>query len=234
MKEKVVRLLDPLEVGYTQEHFNLLQKKRTRAVEIMELFSSPAILFGSVARGDVHDDSDIDIIFLAPEETFMLEVPLLDKGYRLLNRELIMANPNSVPKAHIELEQNTTLTVPLFKPSLTEEEFYRFSGAIDIKDIKADRRVPGVSKKLLYIEPTPKGHIEYSILGHEVDVSKKLKIKLDIIKERVRVLSRRDRIGRTGVYLKEQIEPESSFESTWKYLSDRDPVLRRQWKIRKK
>jgi predicted nucleotidyltransferase len=149
-------------------------------------------------------------------------------------RELAHANPNSIPKAHYVLEEDTTITLPLFTPSRNEEEFYRFGGAIDLDDLNNDRRVPGVSKKLLFIEPTLEGHIEYSIIGREVEVSKKLGLHLETVKERIRVLSRRDKLGRTGMYLKVQLEPESSFESTWKYLSDRDPVLRRHWKIRKK
>jgi predicted nucleotidyltransferase len=88
-------------------------------------------------------------------------------------------------------------------------------------------RVPGVSKKLLLIMPTPEGHTESSILGREAETARLLDVPVDIVKERVRVLGRRDRIGRTGVYLREELAEGSSFEETLKFLQDRDPVVRR-------
>jgi predicted nucleotidyltransferase len=212
----------------------LLEQLRRRASKIINIFDQPALLYGSVARGDVHTESDIDIVFLSPVETYMLEMPLEANKVNVIRRELVQANPNSVPKAHFHLEENTTFTVPLFKPSENEEEFYRFGGAVGISELKAGKRVSGVTKKLLFIDPIEKGHIEYSILGREVEVSRKLGLSLDTVMERVRVLSRRDKIGRTGVYLKEQIDEDTSFEATWKYLADRDPILRRHWKIRKR
>lgn len=234
MKEKIVRIKDPTEVIYTVERKKIFQSKRDRAVDILSKLNFDGYVYGSVARGDVHSDSDIDIVFLNPLEMFLIEVPLTENNYKIISREIIMANPNSVPKAHLELEENTTVSVPLFKPKVGETEFYRFGGAVDHNGIKDGLRVPGVTKKLLFIEPTDKGHIESSVTGNEVDVSKKLGLKLETVIERVRVLTRRDRIGRTGVYLREHVDSESSFEATWKYLSDRDPILKRQSKIRKK
>lgn len=234
MKEKVIRVMDPREIIYSKEQKEVFLKKRSRAYDIMDLLGPSSILYGSLARGDVHTESDIDIVFLIPVETYIIELPLLENGYRIVERELIQANPNSIPKAHIHLEDNTILTIPLYRPSRNEEEFYRFGGAVDIEDIRKEKRVRGVTKKLLFIEPTDKGHIEYSIKGREVDVSRKLNLNIDTVRERIRVLSRRDAIGRTGVYLKEQLKPDESFESVWKYLTDRDPVLRRQSRIRKK
>ena len=234
MKEKIIRVKDPEKVLYPKEQFHLLENMRRRAHEIINIFNLPAVLYGSTARGDVHTESDVDIVFISPVETYMLEMPLEKKSINILQRELIQANPNSVPKAHFHLEDNTTLTVPLFKPSLKEEEFYKFGGSVGVDEIKEGVRVCGVTKKLLFIDPTKEGHVEFSIIGREVEVSKKLGLSLDTVKERIRVLSRRDKIGRTGVYLNEQIDADSSFEATWKYLADRDPVLRRHWKTRKR
>ncbi|MHA2404744.1 MAG: nucleotidyltransferase domain-containing protein [Candidatus Kariarchaeaceae archaeon] len=234
MREKIIKIKDPQNVIYSKEHKRLLQSMRKKASNLMKAINQPSILYGSCARGDVNEKSDIDIVFLNPLETFILEMPLIEFDYSIQNRELVQANPNSVPKAQLELEDNITLTVPLFRPTLSEEEFYRFGGSVNLEELDSGLRVPGVSKKLLVVEPTTDGHLEYSLLGREVEVARKLKLQSETVSERVRVLSRRDKIGRTGVYLKIGIEPDSTFESTWKYLSDRDPVLRRHWKIRKK
>jgi len=234
MKEKIIRVLDPREVVYSKAHFELLDNMRTRAIGIMKLFNARSLLYGSVARGDVNSKSDVDIVFQSPIESYMLEINLENQGIMVVKREIMLANPNSVPKAHLHLEDDTTLTFPLFKPGKNEEEFYSFGGSIDISDIKSGKRVCGITKKLVFIDPTEKGHVEYSIIGREVEVSKKLGLSQETVLERIRVLTRRDRIGRTGVYLKEELDPESTFEATWKYLADRNPVLRRQWKIRKR
>ena len=234
MKEKIIRVRDPRTIIYSEEHNGILAGMRKTALEIMRAISSPSVLYGSAARGDVNAGSDIDIVLHDPVETYKVELPLAQKGYNVESRELVMANPNSIPKAHIHLESNATITIPLFKPSTNEEEFYRFGGSVDIRSIENGQRVPGVTKKLLLIEPVEGGHIESSIIGREVEISKKLKIGIETVNERIRVLSRRDSIGRTGVYLKEELDDDDSFESFWKRLSDRDPVLRRQKKIRKR
>ena len=41
------------------------------------------------------------------------------------------------------------------------------------------------------------------------------------------MLVRRDAIGRTGVYLKEELPPDESFEHALKRIADRDPAIRR-------
>ena len=88
-------------------------------------------------------------------------------------------------------------------------------------------RVLGVDKRLLLIEPTETGHIEQGVIGYEHVVAKRLSLSVDIAKERVRVLTRRDEVGRTGVYLTQQITDDETFEEVAKSLKDSDPALRR-------
>ncbi|MHA1628204.1 MAG: nucleotidyltransferase domain-containing protein, partial [Candidatus Baldrarchaeia archaeon] len=88
--------------------------------------------------------------------------------------------------------------------------------------------VPGVDKRLILIEPTVKGHIESSIIGRESEVAKILGVSVDIIKERINVLLRRDKIGRTGVYLKRELSPHETFGEVLKKIADRDPIVRRR------
>jgi predicted nucleotidyltransferase len=85
-----------------------------------------------------------------------------------------------------------------------------------------------VDKRLFLIEPIQEGHIETPVIGNEIVVAKKVGVSLKIVKERVKILMRRDEVGRTGVYLKRQLAPEETFESVLKHISDRDPVVRRR------
>jgi predicted nucleotidyltransferase len=113
-------------------------------------------------------------------------------------------------------------------PKRREWEFYRFGGVIDLEELMKDRRVAGVDKRLLLIEPTLEGHKESSVIGRERQVAKLLGVSLDLVEERIRVLGRRDRIGRTGVYLNRQLSPEENFEEVLKQISEKDPIIRRR------
>lgn len=139
-----------------------------------------------------------------------------------------MATPQHAIKGHIEIGVNRTVTFPLSNLKRREWEFYRFGGVIDLDEIINDKRVVGVDKRLVLIEPTPKGHNESSITGKETTVSGLLGVSLDLVEERARVLRRRDSIGRTGVYLRRELSPEETFEEALKEISERNPIVRRR------
>ena len=90
-----------------------------------------------------------------------------------------------------------------------------------------DIRVPGVDKRLVLIEPTPEGHIEYSIIGREAEAARKIGVSVETVLERVRVLMRRDEIGRTGVFVKVELEPWDSIEEVAKRIARDNPLFRR-------
>ncbi|MEM0320608.1 MAG: hypothetical protein QXS67_04270, partial [Candidatus Nezhaarchaeales archaeon] len=52
-------------------------------------------------------------------------------------------------------------------------------------------------------------------------------VSLDVVQERIKVLMRRDEVGRTGVYLKYEVNPHESFEEALMTLASKDPALRR-------
>jgi len=112
-----------------------------------------------------------------------------------------------------------------------EREFYRFGGELDLQGLKQGRRVRGVDKTPMLIEPTELGHVETSIIGREPKVAKLLGVSPETVMNRVRALLRRDEVGRTGVYLKLELSPEQSFGEVLKELADRDPAVRRRLKI---
>ncbi|MEM2913772.1 MAG: DNA polymerase subunit beta, partial [Candidatus Bathyarchaeia archaeon] len=107
--------------------------------------------------------------------------------------------------------------------------FYKFGGFLGIDGLKVGLRVPGCTKRLTLIEPTPKGHYETSIIGKEVEVARKLGISLEMVKERTRVLLRRDEVGRTGVFLSEEVSKDESFEKVLKKLIESNPAIRRTY-----
>lgn len=229
VKERVVWLRDPREVVYSKDRFELLGRLREKAEELGSVLGPGWYVHGSLARGDVHRGSDVDLIYLdrggAP--SYSVELGLERAGLHWLRRELVVATPNSAPKGRVVLEENVSVTIPLVPLRPNEEGFYRFGGWLPARGLGSAPRVPGVSKRLLLIIPTERGHIESSVLGREAEVARFLKIPVEVVNERARVLTRRSRIGRTGVYLREEVPEEASLEEFLKRLADRDPAVRR-------
>lgn len=226
MAKKPEVLHELREVQYNQAHWDHLETLRSNALEIVQSIKSIGVdsyVYGSVARGDIDMNSDIDIIVLREISSYRLELVLGQS----LKRELVQATPSMVLKGHIHLPENIVVTFPLFKMMPREEEFYQWGGIIDDIGLESNVRVPGVDKRLILIEPTDNGHLEYGVIGHESEISKKLNVSIGITQERVRVLSRRDSVGRTGVYLTRTLHEDESFEEVAKKLQDSDPALRR-------
>ena len=187
-----------------------------------------SLIHGSPCRGDVSKTSDIDLYLPGVIPSFSVQLLLEQEGHQIIHRELIHATPFHTIKAHIYLPNKAVVTLPLTKPAPIELEFYRFGGNLTRKELHKNRRVPGVDKRLMLIEPIEDGHIETPVIGNEVIVAKKVGVSLKIVKERLKILLRRDEVGRTGVYLKRQLGPEETFEEVLKQIMDRDPVVRRR------
>ncbi|MGA1821210.1 MAG: nucleotidyltransferase domain-containing protein [Thermoplasmatota archaeon] len=232
MKESVVLQQDPVDVVYDGSRFSLLKSLRKEALRIQSRIGEDSFVYGSLARGDVQHGSDIDIVILDETDSFQLEYELGLNEESPVHREIVQATPNHVIKGHIHLNHYTVVTFPLVSFAPVEEEFYRFSGLCSAKDINDGNRVPGVDKRLLLVEPVETGHREYSICDRRVEVSRILGIRMDIIEERIRVLSKRTKYGRTGVFMKEPLKPGETFESKLRYLSDRNYLVRKQLRQR--
>ncbi len=228
--KKVSPVYEIREVIYNEARWNLLNKLRETAIAILSQLSVRgiyAIVHGSIARGDVNEKSDVDIFVPEVIPSYILETTLHDAGFKIIKRELTQATPNHAVKAIIYLDENIKVTFPLLPLRQREREFYKFGGEVGLKELQECKRVPGVDKRLMLIVPTNYGHYEYSIIYNVVEVSKLVGVSLGLIKERIRVLTRRDEIGRTGIYFKVDLHEDESFEEKLRERASKDPSLRR-------
>ncbi|MCS7131847.1 MAG: hypothetical protein NZ934_03875, partial [Hadesarchaea archaeon] len=79
---------------------------------------------------------------------------------------------------------------------------------------------------LMLIEPTPDGHIESQVIGREAEIAKRVGVSLDIVRERVRILTRRANLGHTGIFLQRELAPDESFEAVFKQLVKENPAIK--------
>ncbi len=232
-REKVVRVSDVKEVVYDEKRWSILKSKRAKALKIMKALSKfgvYSIVHGSIARGDVTDKSDIDVFVPYRIPSYIIELALESIGLRPYSRLIVQATPTHAVKAYIILDQTEEMVVsfPLVKLKQREIEFYKFGGQLDLEGLRRNLRVPGVDKRLILIKPTPTGHIEMPIIGRESEVASLLKISIETVMERIKVLTRRDEKGRTGVFVKYELMPDESFEEALNKLMASNPLLRRQ------
>jgi len=217
---------DKRTILYDKDHWTRLEDLRKKASDVLILLKKAGLegyVYGSVARGDISKTSDIDIVLLEMVASYRLEL-ILGRGVK---RELVQATPSSVLKGHLHLNLETVVSFPLFKMMSREREFYQWGGMVNLQDMSLGIRKPGVDKRLVLIEPTKTGHNERSVIDNETYVAKILGVSPSIAQERIRVLMRRDIVGRTGVYRTYHLTDDETFETAAKKLTDSDPALRR-------
>ena len=228
---KPVRVRDETLVVYPPGRWEVLRKKRMKAKAIMEALRKVGLnplLLGSVARGDVREDSDIDVVILRPVPTYLIELAIEEGGFRIIRKEVVQPTPRHTPKAYIYLDEETSVHLPLAPLSKLEREFYWFGGVVNLQGVKRGGRVCGVNKELLFIKPVKEGHVEFSVIGREEKVAKMLGVSVDIVRERVQVLTRRDEIGRTGVFVKLVLPPSSNIETEVIKAAKKNPFLKKK------
>jgi predicted nucleotidyltransferase len=233
MAKRPKRSFEHQVVVYDSGRWSLLKEFRQKAMWIMEALENShlhSIVHGSIARGDVNSKSDVDVFMPFQPSSFLVETAL-DKAAISVDRRLIVqATPSYAMKAYIQIDENTSVSFPLMNMRKVEKEFYRFGGEGTLEDLRKNARVCGVDKRLMFIEPTYKGHIESTVVGREDQVAKMLGISVETVLDRVRALLRRDEVGRTGVFMEKEVSDGENFEGVLKRLADQNPAVRRRLK----
>jgi predicted nucleotidyltransferase len=230
---KPIKHAENRRIVYTKNHWTKLTTLREKAIPIMESlekFHLKTIVHGSIARGDVKAGSDIDIFLPEVQSSFQIETALQQYDISANTRFIVQATPNYAMKAHIEIDELTTISFPLMQMRRVEKEFYRFGGEISLNQLKEKMRIPGVDKRLMLIEPTVDGHYESSIIGREEFAATILKVSSQTVLDRVHTIIRREAVGRTGVFVKRELLPEETFELALKKISEANPAVRRRMK----
>jgi predicted nucleotidyltransferase len=210
---------DKTEVEYTQTHWRLLETLRDEAQALTRPLTEAhieALVYGSIARGAVPT---------------ILETLLERSGIQSTHREIIQATPTYAAKGYIHAAENRSYSFPLVQLRSHEREFYDFAGSLTPRQLQEGTRVPGVDKHLRLIEPTERGHTETPVPGMEGIVAKTLGVGVTIVLDRVRTLQRRERIGRTGVYIKRPLAPDETFGDVYQQLARTRPALRRRMRM---
>jgi hypothetical protein len=231
MAKKPATRAEMRDVAYTDKRWILLDQLRQRAMQIMEALRHAHlenIVHGSIARGDVSKKSDIDIFVPTPASSFIVETALENAGISVNRRFVVQATPTYAMKAHVEIDEKTGVSFPLMRLRTVEREFYKFGGEATCEDLRKSLRRLGVDKRLMLIEPTEKGHRESTIVRREEYAAKTLRISVTTVLDRVHALLRRDEVGRTGVFIKEELAPDETFELVMERLVKKNPAVRRR------
>jgi len=234
MAKKPVKRREHREVSYDEQHWKLLRELRSKATEIMECLQKhniASIVHGSIARGDISTKSDIDVFMPNLHSSFLLENALEHEGFSINRRFIVQATPSYAMKGYIEIDKQRSVSFPLMKLRSVERDFYKFGGKIDLAILKKNLRVKGVDKRLMLIEPTSTGHIESTIVGREQTVASLLGVSIQTVLDRVHALLRRDKVGRTGVFIEKELLDNETFEMVLRQLADQNPAVRRRLKL---
>ncbi len=237
VREQVAQEYLEEEYEYALEHWDMLDELREIAFPVLEALKPfNPLLHGSVARGDISKTSDIDIIIPSKIPEFQITVAVSSLNYTPIERWLVQATPLAAIKGVLVYSPTLSITFPLIPFYPREYEFYAFGGALSFEELSQNRkiRVPGINKKLLFVEPTEKGHKEYRVTSENASIiAKVLNINIETILERIRVLERRSRVGRTGIFKKRLLSPSESFGEVLKEIAASDPASRRRIKRKK-
>ena len=234
MAKKPVTRAERMEVVYDKKRWDLLKELRLKATQIIEAldnFHLYSVVHGSIARGDVSEKSDIDVFLSDAPSSFMIESALENAGIAVSRRVIVQATPLYAVKGYLEMDEQRCVSFPLLKLRPSERFFYKFGGEVTFKMLRDNARVPGVDKRLMLIEPTREGHIESTVVGQEEKVARLLGISVDTVRERVHTLLRRDEVGRTGVFIEEELSPDETFEMALKKLTEKSPAVRRRFRL---
>ena len=110
MRQKIASKYEIRTVEYSTRHWDLLKEKREEAMDALRLLPNiNTVVHGSIARGDISPESDIDIIILQ----HVTEINLLKLFQKFVpfERYIIQATPLSAIKAQISISSKSEMHV---------------------------------------------------------------------------------------------------------------------------
>lgn len=218
-------------VRYGQRRWEILDQKRRKAMEVMECLSRHGfdpILYGSVARGDVDEESDIDVFLPTVPNPDLVESIVERELGGFVKRSLVQATPSHAVKGYIYIDELTMVSFPLVDMKQSELDFYNVAGHVKLDDLKRGIRVPGMNKELVVIIPVEDGHVEFPA-EQDPDVAASLiGARPSAVRERIAVLRKRRELGRAGVYREVYLYNNDNFGSALKELLRLNPLLKRR------
>jgi len=220
-----------LSVVYDEERWRILWQKREIALRLMVIISRAgidSITYGSVARGDVHPLSDVEVFIPRPVNPILVEALVEREAGGWVRREMVQATPGYVPKAYIYIDDYTTISFPLLEMLRQEWVFYEIAGKLTLEDVLEKKRTPGMNKELKAIIPTPEGHSEFPADREPEAAARLIGVDPRDLRSRISVLKRRRLHGKTGVFRKLVLSEGESFSSVLASLIDENPWLKRR------
>lgn len=220
---------------YSSDHWALLAKMRQQALVITSLFHSQGfecLTYGSIARGDISPTSDIDIVLRDRIPSYRIEFLMENAGIPFLGKYLVQSTPNDVIKTVYDLEYDIHLVLLMTDFTSLAFEFYFFGGALTHNELQQNLRKPGVNKALYLIEPIDSGHIESPLVDRQNEAPKILGVSRQMVQQRIRVLNRREKIGRTGVFLHHELLREESPETVLHELAKQNRLIRKRLQLK--
>ncbi len=219
------------EVIYDEERWSILWEKRAAALRIMEALlraGIDSIVYGSVARGDVHRLSDVEVYIPRPVSPVLAETIIEREFGGWIKREVVQATPSYVPKGYIYIDELSIVSFPLAETLKSEAVFYDIAGKLNLDGVRRRDRVAGMNKALKVVIPTSYGHSEFPAEKDPELAANLIGVDPLDLRKRINVLVRRREHGKTGVYSKIVLEEGESFSSVLNQLLDRNPRIRRR------
>lgn len=218
-------------VIYDERRWRTLWEKREIATRLMTILSRlgiESIIYGSVARGDVHQSSDVEVFIPRPVNPLLIETIIEREAGGWVRREVVQATPSHVPKGYIYLDDYTTVSFPFLDLRRPEWVFYEIAGELGLKEVLRKERTPGMNKELMAIIPTAEGHSEFPAEKEPELAARLIGVDPRDIRGRISILKRRRLHGRTGVFRKIVLADGESFSSVHDKLVEENPWLRRR------
>jgi predicted nucleotidyltransferase len=218
-------------VVYSEKRWAILRNKREIAKRVMaplHMHGYSPIIYGSIARGDVDEESDVDVFIEQVVNPALLETIVEKHLGGWVKRTVIQATPGYVVKGYIYIDELVSISFPLIEMLPNEAEFYSIAGKLSYGEVLENKRCGGMNKSMMIIIPVEDGHMEFPARQDPDLAAKLIGVDPKALRERLHVLEKRKEHGRTGTYVEVELDEGSTFTQVLKTIINENPILRRR------